>query len=371
MIRYAHLSGFHMLLQLQGSVYLDTLKHAIPGSLIGMGFSIWRYYEDKKTGVFESLTESYAYAVFTFVLGFVVVFRCQLAYGRFWEGRQSLEMMTNNWLDACIKCVTFDQAASVKLPPENIYLWRTKITSLFSLLHGTALGGLGDQCAEMPILKGLDPVVIEQLNAKEVKNDVYVVYTWIQDELIFRMKETGLDMPPPITTRLWQDLTQGMQGYNNAAMIRDTPFPFPFAQIVALLLGTLTLTCGYMLSIFIPLVPLCVFFTFLAVSGYHSLNYVARQLEDPFGDDDNDLPLTEYQDALNGVLQQLRELDTGAFTSAQTSEQAYRMAMAQAYNEADVKNRKYTPAQTVRKIDRKSSRKKLKEEHGRAKVQWV
>ena len=66
-----------------------------------------------------------------------------------------------------------------------------------------------------------------------------------------RMAEGGLSAPPPIATRIWQSLGNGMNGYNNACMIDDTPFPFPYAQIIALLLVILGVSCGYVMAVFV------------------------------------------------------------------------------------------------------------------------
>merc|ERR1740117_2062799 len=46
-------------------------------------------------------------------------------------------------------------------------------------------------------------------------------------------------------------------------------------------------------------------FTFVPVFGLWSLNYVAGELEMPFGDDPNDLPLTEFQHHMNKSMMML------------------------------------------------------------------
>jgi len=53
----------------------------------------------------------YVYQVYTFVLGFVIVFRANLAYSRFWEGRSCLELMTSKWSDAALQSSVFDNIA--------------------------------------------------------------------------------------------------------------------------------------------------------------------------------------------------------------------------------------------------------------------
>ena len=49
-------------------------------------------------------------------------------------------------------------------------------------------------------------------------------------------------VPPPIQSRMYQEMSNGMLGFNNAMKIHDTPFPFPWLQIVSSLL--LFLFCG-------------------------------------------------------------------------------------------------------------------------------
>merc|ERR1712054_746238 len=51
------------------------------------------------------------------------------------------------------------------------------------------------------------------------------------------------------------------------------------------------------------------FFTFLGVFTFCSLNAVASQLEDPFGHDDNDLPLRQLHAHFVAVLAQLLRSD--------------------------------------------------------------
>jgi hypothetical protein len=78
--------------------------------------------------------------IYTFVLGFVLVFRCNLAYQRFWEGRTCLELMSSKWSDAALQTVIFDNVAN-KSEVDRL-AFRARMLSLFSLLHATALAKL-------------------------------------------------------------------------------------------------------------------------------------------------------------------------------------------------------------------------------------
>merc|ERR1719482_1278571 len=53
-----------------------------------------------------------------------------------------------------------------------------------------------------------------------------------------------------------------------------------------------------------------VVFTFLPVFGLYCLNFIAGELENPFGTDDNDLPLEHFQTEMNNCLMMLLHPNT-------------------------------------------------------------
>merc|ERR1711933_661341 len=54
----------------------------------------------------------------------------------------------------------------------------------------------------------------------------------------------------------------------------------------------------------------CAIFTFIPVFGMFSLNFIASELENPFGTDDNDLPLAHFQEEMNSCLLMLLHPNT-------------------------------------------------------------
>merc|ERR1712216_943300 len=100
MITYDPHVVFSLILRLEGSVLPHTIPYVFTTIACAVGCLIWRHHDPS---IFDTFNNNYAYQIFTFVLGFMLVFRCQLAYNRFWAGRSSIEQMTNNWCDAVIK----------------------------------------------------------------------------------------------------------------------------------------------------------------------------------------------------------------------------------------------------------------------------
>eukprot|EP00588_Corethron_pennatum_P000833 CAMPEP_0194301412 /NCGR_PEP_ID=MMETSP0169-20130528/61780_1 /TAXON_ID=218684 /ORGANISM="Corethron pennatum, Strain L29A3" /LENGTH=420 /DNA_ID=CAMNT_0039051655 /DNA_START=24 /DNA_END=1287 /DNA_ORIENTATION=+ len=136
---------------------------------------------------------------------------------------------------------------------------------------------------------------------------------------------------PPIISRLFQFVSDGFLGYNQARKIMWIPFPFPHAQIavffcwisvlcVPLLLlqyvnnvwmgGTITFFTVLSLTGIVPLLLLqyvnnvlmggtITFFTVLSLTGMHE---VSKELENPFRNTPNDLPLCTMQAHFNEAM---------------------------------------------------------------------
>jgi len=325
MIEYDQRSGMcggaNLIFKLKGSVFGQVAPNASVAAGIALGLKILGLF-------FPALLDNatfnhpFPYSVFTFVLGFVIVFRCENAYLRFWEGRTMLELMTTKWSDAALQSVVFDNVS--KKSEADRRAFRSRIISLFSLMHATALCSLreGEDHNGEPLESTME--VIEGVNKDEtflslnsvfVRDKVFLIFSWIQDTLIRREEDGGIAVPPPICTRLFQEMSNGMLGYNNAVKIHGTPFPFPYAQLITLALIILTITMGFVVNVFVTSIFWATTGSFLAVAGYLSINEIAMELEDPFGDEDNDLPMLAYQRLYNDRLKPLLFLDEGPFRS--------------------------------------------------------
>eukprot|EP01024_Parvocaulis_polyphysoides_P005185 TRINITY_DN11299_c0_g1_i2.p1 TRINITY_DN11299_c0_g1~~TRINITY_DN11299_c0_g1_i2.p1 ORF type:complete len:218 (+),score=-1.61 TRINITY_DN11299_c0_g1_i2:84-656(+) len=128
---------------------------------------------------------------------------------------------------------------------------------------------------------------------------VHACSMWIHQYVLERRAAGGLLIDPPIMTRLYQVFSEGMIGYEQCRKLNDTPFPFPWAQAVLALLLMFALVVPIVITAFVKSTWLACTLTFLSVSIYWTLNEIARDLEDPFWYDPNDLPLAYYQYAFN------------------------------------------------------------------------
>jgi predicted membrane chloride channel (bestrophin family) len=119
-----------------------------------------------------------------------------------------------------------------------------------------------------------------------------VIMYWIVHDLA--KVSSDLEAAPPIQSRMYQQLSDGMAGFCQACKLSDVPFPFPYAQML-----TLLLVCY---ACFIPVYIVCFtssmiagpIMSFALFQGIWGLNETAKELENPFGTDENDITLGDF-----------------------------------------------------------------------------
>jgi len=129
-----------------------------------------------------------------------------------------------------------------------------------------------------------------------------IILQWIQRAIVDANHSLTVDIPPPILSRTFQELSRGIVNLNNARKIKEIPFPFPYAQVsTAMLLVHLVMTPIFA-SQFLKSTTFAVLITLVTTASFWALNYIAQELEQPFGEDKNDLPMAEMQNEMNRSL---------------------------------------------------------------------
>ncbi|CAD7699638.1 unnamed protein product [Ostreobium quekettii] len=376
--------GLPLLWRIYGSAFPRTLPFALVSGVITLILE-WTVAEDKD-GVPSTARRwwehPYPYQTFAFIVGFMLVFRSNFGYGRYWEGRTTLQLMSAKWSDAVIQVLNFDFGT---LPPDlddegkrRARRFGDTFVHLMSLLHAVAVQNLRkdweldnlrphDQGQPEPPMdpryikdatkKGMRYMTVSDFThlrsgknhiklynsimplgvvggitedefvglGKDLKDSgdedpgglsrgarlsngvvvpgpaerVQVVMSWVHQIVLERRREGGLAIEPPILTRVYQVLSEGMLGYEQSRKIMDTPFPFPWVQFVTVCLLLYALTVPIVISAYITEDWLAFLLTIFAVMTYYALNEVARDLEDPYVYDPNDLPMARHQYAFN------------------------------------------------------------------------
>ena len=118
-----------------------------------------------------------------------------------------------------------------------------------------------------------------------------------------------LAIPPPILTRVYQEIGAGMAEFHDAQLISMWPFPFPYAQL-SLFLTALHMAISPLIMVqYTKSVWSACLLTCVSVVSVISLNIISLELENPFGEDNNDLPANEVHDHFRDSLLILADPD--------------------------------------------------------------
>ena len=126
---------------------------------------------------------------------------------------------------------------------------------------------------------------------------------WLQ-EFICREHMSGSTgkVSPPIISRLFQFISDGMLGYNHARKIAYIPFPFPHAQITSFFVLVVMCLIPVLMLSYLDNEVFGFILNFLTVLCFSGLHEVSRELEAPFMNAPNDIPLNNFQAQFNESL---------------------------------------------------------------------
>lgn len=294
--------------QRSGSVVPKALCFAVPSAVLAFAQCYWTEFKSDFKQEFGTadLTESQIWNALTAMIVILLSFRTRQALGRFWEGTGLLHQMRGEWFDA-ISCLMAFSRHSLETNPEGVWEFRHTLVRLTSLMHGCALHELKDIASEhfeVLDLNGLDKDTLDYLrHCKDLSFNRFEALLHMIHVLITENDELGvIDIAPPILSRVYQELSRGMVNLHNAKKITDTQFPFPYAQLMMTLLLLHAVLTPMVFSGLIVNPWWAAVVTLVPIFGMFSINFVATELEMPFGDDDNDLPLQTFQADMNTSL---------------------------------------------------------------------
>jgi predicted membrane chloride channel (bestrophin family) len=128
-------------------------------------------------------------------------------------------------------------------------------------------------------------------------------WSWLS-EFITREHLAGStgNVGPPIISRIIQFLGDGMIYYNHARKITFIPFPFPHAQLSVVYVLVTVPAVAFLMDQYTEKLWVGCILTFLTVTALAGIHEVARELENPFRNVPNELPLVTMQAQFNEAL---------------------------------------------------------------------
>lgn len=303
---------FHPLIifRLKGSIFLRSL----PLSLLCAALAYFFKFSADKLSWGNFLSEaagSGAYNAVSVLVGFLVIFRTQQCYIRFWEGAGHLKTMQSEIFSTGSNLVAFCRRS--KRPAEEIDNFIHLLIRLLSLLFAACmweLRGRESVSTEVIDLAGLDENSLKTLANSNFK--VQLLIQWVQSITIDADSEGIINVAPPILTRIFQNLSCALGAFFSATRMREVRYPFAYAQ-----------TTDMLILVHLILTPVCMInftgnpewaslYSFCIAIMLVSLNNIAAEIENPFGAGSNDLNLVEMLQELNEHLLLLANPSTRA-----------------------------------------------------------
>lgn len=156
----------------------------------------------------------------------------------------------------------------------------------------------------LPVLGGVSKNEIKFLQkARGPSAKVTLAWHWLSEFIIREHLAGSLGkVGPPIISRLIQFLSDGMIYYNHARKTMFIPFPFPHAQISGFFMIVIMIAVPILMDEYSNNIYLGSVLTFLTVASIAGIHEVARELENPFRNAPNEIPLCTLQALFNEAL---------------------------------------------------------------------
>ena len=219
---------------------------------------------------------SLLHSLLGFVISLLLAYRTNTAYDRWWEGRKMWGALTNSSRNLAIKL-------SVILPKENhgyfkkIIPFYAKVLKNHLTLEETSFELFDDMILEPHHHK---PNQVAQLMFKKI-HEHYKLNIISGDELIVLNNEI----------QSFTDICGACE------RIKNTPIPYSYSSFIKkfIFFFIMSLPFSYVIVLSLWAVPVVVFVFYVLVS----LEMIAEEIEDPFGNDANDLPMEKITTSIS------------------------------------------------------------------------
>ncbi|MEN2416123.1 bestrophin family protein [Flavobacterium mesophilum] len=267
----------------------DTSLQLVPVMIvIGIYSAIVGYVEIIYFGIDENhyLTNiPIMHGILGFVISLLLVFRTNTAYDRWWEARKLWGALVNNSRNFAIKL-------SAILKDENDRkFFRKFIPAYASILHKHLNNSETAQQLFDDVELELD---LHKHKPNQVKQMMYHKISALYDS----KKITGDHL-----IILNAELVAFTDICGACERIKNTPIPYSYSAFIKkfIFIYIMTLPFGYSLSLGYYTAPVVVFVFYVLAS----LELIAEEIEDPFGDDENDLPIKKISENIKRHVEEL------------------------------------------------------------------
>ncbi|MEN9960192.1 MAG: hypothetical protein RL045_443 [Bacteroidota bacterium] len=252
----------------------DTFRKLLPlmffiGSYSGLIYFLEMEYfhlgEDSKLKNISMM-----HSMLGFVISLLLAYRTNTAYDRWWEGRKLWGSLVNSSRNLALKL-------SAILDNEVDRHFFKKIIPLYALVLQQYL--IDDE-SSLVLYEGLD---LQIDHSKHKPNQVAKMMMKKSNELYIAGRLSGHQL-----LYINNELQSFTDVCGACERIKNTPIPYSYSAFIKkfIFIYVLTLPFSYVFALGFYVIPVVVFIFYVLAS----LELIAEEIEDPFGNDANDLP---------------------------------------------------------------------------------
>ncbi|BFG70184.1 bestrophin family ion channel [Sediminibacterium sp. KACHI17] len=258
----------------------DTVRQLFP-LIIFIGFYSWgivyleaNYLKLTQNSYAKNITTMHS--LLGFAISMLLVFRTNTAYDRWWEGRKLWGALVNNSRNLAVKMNSI-----LSREDEKNRSFFKKIIPLFAselCIH------LQNEKTRLALDADPHPEIAGFDSSKHIPNQI-VALMMNKVHLLHRDKH--------ISDHQLLFLNHELQSFLDICgaceRIKNTPIPYSYSAFIKkfIFFYVITLPLGFALSLGYLTIPVVIFIFYVLAS----LEIIAEEIEDPFGKDDNDLPM--------------------------------------------------------------------------------
>ncbi|TLV03070.1 bestrophin family protein [Dyadobacter luticola] len=219
---------------------------------------------------------SLMHSLLGFVISMLLVFRTNTAYDRWWEGRRQWGSLVNSSRNLALK---INGLLGNEFADERQF-FKTMIPNYaFALKNHLRSQYFPDELSDNRFFDKTQLKTHEHI-PNQIASAIFAK--------VIELQKTGALLPEH-TILLNTQLESFTDICGACERIKNTPIPLSYSSFIKKFIFTycLTLPVGYVFSLHYLVIPFVMFVFYILAS----LEVIAEEIEDPFGEDSNDLPI--------------------------------------------------------------------------------
>jgi ion channel-forming bestrophin family protein len=288
MVSYDPKQWFKLIFQFHKT---DTFRILLPNMVVLSLFTAGLVYLETDYYHLNFKATTVFHQILGFVLSMLLVFRINTAYDRWWEGRKLWGSLVNNTRSMAIKLNALLDENQKEARLKFVQLIQTYPYALKNQLRGRQLSEKFIFYKQPEFVEGLK-------NCPHAPNYVAAKVT---SELVL-LSQQGL-----IETRHLPFLNEELRTLTEVSgaceRIKNTPIPYSYSLFLKKIIFIYVITMPFPFSIDFKYwaIPIVIFIFY----AFASLELISEEIEDPFGEDSNDLPLDDMAKRIGQTVEEL------------------------------------------------------------------